>query len=180
MNQMIRFGLVLAVICLIASGVLAVTYKITKPAIDMRAKEAEKEALESILPEADEFVEKSLDGVDYYEGYKEKGLIGYCVKAVGNGYGGYFHIMVGVDPAGTIHGVEVLDHQETPGLGSKIAEARPGEKDPWFLRQLKGKDALTVSLKDIDAVTGATISSKAVVDSINLSIQEFLEKLKKR
>jgi electron transport complex protein RnfG len=179
MNQMVRFGLILAMICLIASGVLAVTYKVTKPAIEMRAKEEEKAALEAILPEADDFVEKQVNGIGYYEGYKEKRLIGYCVKAVGNGYGGYFHIMVGVDPMGTIHGVEILDHQETPGLGARIDEVKPGEKDAWFLRQFKGKSALTISIKDIDAITGATISSKAVVDSVTTAIREFLEKVKK-
>jgi len=114
MNQMTKFGIILASICFLASGVLAFTYKVTKPEIDSRAREEEKAALEMILPEADEFVDKKIDGIEYYEGYKDKKLVGYCVKTAGMGYSGYIHMMVGINPAGVIEGVEVLDQQETP------------------------------------------------------------------
>ena len=180
MNQMTRFGLILAAICLVASAVLAATYKITKPIIEIRAKEEEKAALEVILPDADDFAEKKAGDIEYYEGYKNSSLVGYCVKAIGTGYGGYFHIMVGIDPSGMIEGVEVLDHQETPGLGAKIKEVRPGEKESWFLRQFKGKNGLSISLKDIDAITGATITSKAVVDAANKAVNDFFKEIKAR
>jgi electron transport complex protein RnfG len=179
MNQMTKFGLILAAICLAASFVLAVTYKVTKPAIDARAAEEEASALSKILPEADDFIKKEADAIEYYEGYKNKNLVGYCVKAVGNGYGGYFHMIIGIDTSGVIKGVAVLAHQETPGLGAKINEIKYGETEAWFLRQFKGKDASTLSLEDIDAITGATISSQAVVDATNSSINEFLKKVKR-
>jgi electron transport complex protein RnfG len=89
-------------------------------------------------------------------------------------------MITGIDRNGVIKGVRILEHQETPGLGSKINEIHPGEKEPHFLRQFIGKNGKTVAVKkDIDAITGATISSKAVTDAINKAVAEFLEKIKK-
>lgn len=175
MKQMVRFGLILAVICLTATFVLAVTYQFTKPMIDEKLRAEEEEALKAILPEADSFNEKSLDGIDYFEALNRNELIGYCLKAAANGYSGFIRILVGIDLNGMIKGVEVLEHQETPGLGAKIKEIKPGEKTPWFLRQFIGKSARGVAVKkDIDAITGATISSRAVTDAINVKTNEFL------
>lgn len=180
MNQLVRFGLILAAICLTATLVLAVTYEMTKPKIDEVLRQEEQEALKIIMPAADSFTEKTMDGIDYFEALKEKTVVGYCIKVVGTGYSGFIRMIVGIDPNGIIKGVEVLEHQETPGLGAKIAEILPGEKEPHFLKQFKGKPARTVTVKkDIDAITGATISSAAVTDAINKTVGEFLEKVRK-
>ena len=178
-KQLVRFGLILSSICFIASLVLAVTYEVTKPVIEAQARSEEEKALAALLPEADRFEKKDIEEIEYYSGYKKDRLIGYCVKAVGNGYGGFFHMIVAIGRDGIIKGIEILDHQETPGLGSKIKEIRQGEDAPWFLRQFKGKDGRKIQLKDIDAITGATISSRAVTDTVNKSINEFLAKVKK-
>jgi len=178
MRQLAKFGLILAAICFAAALVLALTYRVTKPAIAARAEEEEREALRLVLPDADDFVRKGRDGAEYYEGYRDKRAVGYCIRAFGNGYGGYFRGMVGIDRSGVIQGLLVLEHQETPGLGAKIGEVRPGEKDAWFLRQFKGKDGATVSMGDIDAVTGATISSRAVVDAVREAVGEFMKRVR--
>lgn len=180
MNQLIKFGLILGTICLAATLVLAVTYEITKPKIEQQMKMEIQAALKTIIPEADSFAEKKLENIDYFEATKDASLVGYCIKAVGTGYSGYMRIMVGIDTAGTIKGVKVLEHQETPGLGSKINEIRRGEKDSWFLRQFIGKQGRTVAVKkNIDAITGATISSRAVTDAIRDAVLEFLLKVKR-
>ncbi|MDP2913572.1 MAG: RnfABCDGE type electron transport complex subunit G [Candidatus Omnitrophota bacterium] len=180
MNQLIKFGLILGVICLAATLVLAVTYEITKPKIEQQMKMEIEAALKTIIPEADSFTEKKVDDIDYFEATKNAILAGYCIKAVGTGYSGYMRIVVGIDTAGTIKGVKVLEHQETPGLGSKINEIRRGEKDAWFLRQFIGRQGKAVAIKkDIDAITGATISSKAVTDAIRDTVLEFLQKVKR-
>ena len=179
-NQLIRFGIVLGTICLVATLVLAVTYEVTKPKIEEQFRLEENAALKEIVPEADSFTKKSIDGIEYFEALKGDSLIGYCVKVMGSGYTGYIHMIVGIDQNGSIKGARVLEHQETPGLGAKIAETKPGEKDPWFLRQFVGKAAKTVTVKkEIDAITGATISSKAVTDAINKTAGEFLSKVKR-
>lgn len=180
MSQLVKFGLVLAVICLAATLVLAVTYEVTRPKIEAQLKLEEQSALKAIIPSADSFNEKTLDGIEYFEALKDKTVIGYCVRVAGSGYNGYIRMIAGVDSNGVIQGVSVLEHAETPGLGAKINEVRPDESEPWFLKQFKGKDARSIAVKkDIDAITGATISSKAVTDAIRKTTDELLIKLKK-
>lgn len=180
MNQLLKFGIILGVICLVATLVLAVTYEVTKPQIDAQARSAEDAALKEIIPDATSFNKNTVDGMEYFEAMKGNNRIGYCIKAVGEGYGGYIHMMVGIDSNGVIKGVRVLDHQETPGLGAKINEVRQGAAEPWFLQQFVGKNAKTVEVKkNIDSITGATISSRAVTSAINKTVTEFLAKVKR-
>jgi len=180
MSQLIKFGLILGVICLAATLVLAVTYEVTKPKIEEQLKVEERAALKSIMPSADSFKEKSLDGIEYFDALRGDAVIGYCVRVVASGYNGYIRMIAGVDSNGTIQGVAVLEHSETPGLGAKINEIRPGESEPWFLKQFKGKNADTIAIKkNIDAITGATISSKAVTDAIRKTVDDLLNNLKK-
>jgi len=179
MNQMVKFGLILGAICLAATMVLAVTYEVTKPKIEEQLRIEEQDALKAILPGADSFTPKKVDDIEYFEAMKSKALVGYCVRVTGVGYNGYMRIIVGIDTAGTIKGVRVLEQYETPGLGAKIDEIKPGESEPWFLRQFKGKSARTIQVKkDIDAITGATISSKAVTDAIRDTVTKFLSKVR--
>src|SRR3990167_7825028 len=104
MNQLIRFGLILGTICLIATLVLAATYELTKPKIEEQLKIEEQAALKAILPEADSFSEKTIDDIGYFEALKNGSLIGYCVKLTGTGYSGYIRMMVGIELDGTIKG----------------------------------------------------------------------------
>src|SRR3989338_6467020 len=124
MSQLIRFGLTLGLICLLATFVLAVTYEVTRPKIEEQFKIEEESALKEILPEAESFVAKTVDGTEYFEALKNSNPIGYCVKATGNGYSGYIRLIFGMDLNGVIKGVRVLEHHETPGLGSKISETK--------------------------------------------------------
>lgn len=180
MNQMARFGVILGIISLSATLVLAVTYEITKPKIEAQLKTEEQDALKAIMPQADSFSEKTIEGIEYFEALKGKSIAGYCIRVVGTGYNGYIRMIVGIDTNGTIQGLEVLEQSETPGLGAKINEVRQGENEPWFLRQFKGKDAKTIEVKkDIDAITGATISSRAVTDAVRKTVEEFLTTIKK-
>jgi Na+-translocating ferredoxin:NAD+ oxidoreductase subunit G len=180
MNQMAKFGMILGIICLAATLVLAVTYEVTKPKIEAELKTEEQAALKNIVPSADSFEAKSIGDIEYFDALKDGALVGYCIKVTAAGYSGYMRIIVGVDTNGIIKGVNILEHQETPGLGSKINEVKPGDTEPYFLRQFKGKQARTVAVKkDIDAITGATISSKAVTDAINRTVSEFLLKVKR-
>ncbi|MDP2928854.1 MAG: RnfABCDGE type electron transport complex subunit G [Candidatus Omnitrophota bacterium] len=180
MSQLVKFGLILGAICLAATLVLAVTYEVTKPKIEAELKVEEQDALKAIIPSADSFNEKVLGGIEYFEALKDRRVIGYCIRVVGNGYNGYIRMIAGVDSNGIIQGVIVLEHGETPGLGAKINEVSQGESEPGFLKQFKGKDARNIAVKkDIDAITGATISSKAVTDAIRKTANELLTRIKK-
>jgi len=179
MKKMLQYAAVLSILCFAASFVLALTNKVTKPVIEAYAKEEEKSALHAVLPLADSFETKEIDGVHYYDALKDGRLAGYCVKVNGSGYSGPIRMLVGITEAGVIEGVSVLSQAETPGLGARIVEIKKGSSRPWFLKQFIGKNATTVSLDEIDAITAATITSKAVVDGINTSVNAFLAKVKR-
>ncbi|MBP7056380.1 MAG: RnfABCDGE type electron transport complex subunit G [Candidatus Omnitrophica bacterium] len=179
MNQLIRFGIILGAICLASTLVLAVTYEVTKPKIEEAARREETAALKEVMSAADSFEPKTVDGMEYFVAMKDGQVLGYCLKVMGAGYGGYIRIITGIDKDGIIKGMRVLEHQETPGLGSQISEVKNGEKDPWFLRQFQGKDARAIEVrKNIDAITGATISSVAVTDAVRKTADEFLKKVR--
>jgi electron transport complex protein RnfG len=95
------------------------------------------------------------------------------------GYGGTIEIVVGVDPTGeSITGVRITQHSETPGLGANLVQVKPGEDEPWFLKQFRGLTVGRVSLRasggPIDAITAATISSRAVTDAVQAGFEEFV------
>ena len=90
--------------------------------------------------------------------------------------------MVGVDNSMTLTGIKIAFQQETPGLGTRVEEVKSGSKSPWFQDQFKGKklDQLQVvrgKTDDmIEAITGATISSRAVTKSVREAVQSLSEK----
>ncbi|RLG57231.1 MAG: electron transporter RnfG [Hadesarchaea archaeon] len=160
---------VLTLICLITGGMLAVTYNLTRERI-AEAEQAEiNQALSEIFPSA-EFVEEN----DYYMALENGELIGYAMIVEGRGFGGKIKAAIGIRLDGTIQRVRVISHSETPGLGSKVA----GDE---FLAQFEGKTLEELKLKkeggEIDAVTGATISSRAVVDIVREELQKMMGRL---
>ena len=86
--------------------------------------------------------------------------------------------MVGVDSLGAIQGMKVLKQVETPGLGTKVEEIKYGEEDPWFTRQFLSKQADQVAVDkdggDIQSITGATISSRALTQSVVAAYEKLL------
>ena len=140
----------------------------------------QKEAMKEIFADADSFKAKKCGAIDYFEVLKENNAIGYCLDVIARGYSGPICMVVGLDPAGVIKGIRIIAHRETPGIGARINEVIAGEKDPWFLRQFVGKQGRTVTLKrDVDAVSGATISSNAVTAAVNDAVNVFFARIKK-
>ena len=83
--------------------------------------------------------------------------------------------MVGMDTNGIITHIKILSQDETPGLGAKIVEVANGESEPWFQRQFSGKKASDLD-HAVDAITGATITSKAVIDSIQQKAKMIIKR----
>jgi len=114
---------------------------------------------------------------DIYMVYSNGAEIGFAFRAVGKGYGGLIDILVGFENETTIKGVTIVSHLESPGLGARITESS-------FRDQFIGVNIADVALKqkggEIDAVTGATISSRAVVDAIRAAAIEKIKSLEKR
>ena len=174
--------LVLFCITLIAGACVGLVYNITKEPIAKVKEAAEKKALAEVLPAFDE-VEKSdheADGLPIvaYKATKGEEVVGYAIKtATKNGFGGMIKMMVGFDMKGTILNVKVLEHSETPGLGTKMTIKDNPKKNP--LLGLNGKEASKTDLRvkkdggDVDALTAATISSRAYVDAVARAYSVF-------
>ena len=183
MKDILKLGVTLLAICAVAALVLGVTNNITAPVIEERNIQASNEARKIVLPEADEF--KELDGMnsdivlEVYEGIKDGQVIGYTIKTSSKGYGGAIELMVGISKDGKITGVEIGNHSETPGLGSKATE-------PMFKNQYVDKDVSNSLLvvkgsanndNEISAISGATITSNGVTNGVNAAMKIYNEKL---
>jgi len=170
---------------LIAGSLLSFVYIKTKPVIEANklAKAGDGTRIE-VLPGMDGGFEQGESAeFSYWTGYTDSGKRkpgGYVFISTAKGYSSTLEIIAGVDMDGFITGVKILFQQETPGLGDKIEAIKAGESDPWFTRQLLGKSSLeTLSVtKDggtIDAITGATISSRAVCAAVSNGVMKLIE-----
>ncbi|MBO5410355.1 MAG: RnfABCDGE type electron transport complex subunit G [Clostridia bacterium] len=163
----------LFVICLVATFLLGLTNSVTAPIIEELAIETEIKSRQTVFAQADNFGEaKTLkDGSTIVAALDESGnVIGHVVVNTAKGYGGDISVMTGVDINGKVTGVNILSHAETAGLGAKAAEDS-------FRNQFIGLiEGITVSKGEggensIDAITGATITSKAVTQAVNAAIE---------
>ena len=164
---------ILSVICLVATALLGITNDITAPIIEQLAIETETNSRKTVFPEAASFGEATSpeEGVSIVAALDESGkTIGYVVVNSAKGYGGDISVMTGVTTDGKVTGVNILSHGETAGLGANATNES-------FRDQFKGLvQGITVS-KDkagdnsIDALTGATITSRAVVNAVNSAMQ---------
>lgn len=158
------------------SAALGFVYSLTKEPIEKANKMKEVQAVTEVLPEFDNDPTldiKSLDGLDYYTATKAGEVVGYAVKSyTDKGFSGHFTMMVGFEPDGTIHNITILDHKETPGLGTKM-------KEPKFKDQFPGKNPGDFKLKvkkdggPVDAITAATISSRAFCDGVQRAFDGY-------
>ena len=165
-NDFVMPILVLTLICLVISGALAFTNSVTAPIIEEAAAVREREARSEMIPEADGFDE--LTGIEglplsIMEVYKTTNNVGYIFMVTTSGYGGDVKIICGIDSDGRLIRSKVLEHAETKGLGSRIEEA-------WFAEQFDGKDS---EFRDVDAISGATISTNAYISAIRDAFTAF-------
>jgi len=190
MRDILRLVIVLTCICVASAVALAKIYDLTKGPIAHQKRLEVLRGIKTVLPpydnEPDRDVVKLPMGVDkkgeeiqgvFYRARKGGRLMGVAFRVTSpEGYGGTIEVMVGVVPDGTIHGVEVLSHLETPGLGAKIDEAK--FKERFKKRSLSNTTwAVKKDAGDIDGITGATISSRAVIKALKEGL-EFYRKQK--
>ena len=169
MKEMFRYGLVLAIICIVAAGLLAGVNSLTKDKILQQAQAEEEASLKEVMPAGASFKAiKSDNDTLYYKVYdKSKNFIGIAFKASGKGYSSIIETMVGMLKDGTITAIKVLSQNETPGLGARVSES-------GFTSRFTNKK----DLNEVEAITGATISSKAVMDSVQKKAQDLKEIIK--
>jgi Na+-translocating ferredoxin:NAD+ oxidoreductase subunit G len=174
----------LVIVTLVASSVLGYVYELTKGPI-AEAKLAKKiRAIDEVVTEYDNNpveemykigVAGSKDSLEVYPAKNGGKLIASAIRTYSlKGYGGTVWLMVGLLPDGTIHNISVLEHKETPGLGTKMA-------NPDFKDQFTDKNPGTFNLKvkkdggDVDALSGATISSRAFGEAVQLAYDTYMK-----
>jgi len=166
MKEMLRYGFILALICLVASASLAFINSLTKSRILAQGKVEEETSLKDVIVTGERFEPvKSGSDIIYYKAYDKDGkFLGTAFKAQGKGYSSAIETMVGMNKDGIITAIKILNQNETPGLGARVAE-------PEFTGQFKNKNLQ--NLNEVNAITGATISSKAVIDSVKKKAEEI-------
>lgn len=193
MKKILKNTAVLTLITLIAGTLLGLVYEVTKEPIANAKEKAKQQAYMAVIEEADSFEEykdfnadkaaalvkdAGLDACDVVEAViAKKGTeeIGAVVTVVDHeGYGGDIKISVGILSDGTVKGIEMLEISETAGLGMKSTE-------PEFKNQFKDKnvEAFAYTKKgasadnEIDALSGATITTNAVTNGVNAALTYF-------
>ena len=185
MNKIIKNTIALTVITLVSGLLLGAVYGITKEPIAAAQEAAKKESWQAVFPEAslDDFKAAELDYDLMTQVVADLGVIatvdevctvgdlGYVVTTTSKeGYGGDIQITVGITTDGTVNGVSILSLSETAGLGMKATE-------PAFYEQYHGKQTESFyvskdggSGEPIEALSGATITSRAVTGAVNVAL----------
>lgn len=157
--------IVLTAICLVVSAALAGTFAVTNPIIEKNKRIATEKALIEVLPGADSFgdsPEGLPEGVVTLQAANNG--VGSVAKVSVKGYGGPVVMVVGIDPAGVITGVKVLESTETQGLGSRVT-------DPEYTQQFVGKSEAS----EVASIAGATVTSEAVKKGVTLAKDAALQ-----
>lgn len=174
---MVKLALILFAITAVVALLLSTVNEMTKGPIAAQKEAAFNSAMSKVLPaesydKLENISDYKLDETvrEIYIANNANNQVGYCVKTAPRGFGGEISMIVGVDMDGKVTQVNVVGMTETPGLGTKA-------KDEKFLSQFTGKGddvAVTTSTSpkgnEISAVTGATISSKAVTAGVQAAL----------
>ncbi len=171
-SNLLNMVLSLTIVTMAAAALLGGLYVLTEEPIQKQKAEKQQKAITSVLPamEGMEIAEaEEVDGMKIYKAYADSVFVGAAVQTQENGFGGVFRLMVGFDADGNIVNYEVLEHQETPGLGDHMTQWFKTDKNRQSVIGLNPADVnLTVSKDggDVDAITAATISSRAFLKAV--------------
>lgn len=173
MKEIVRYGSILTLICVLAAGLLASVNLLTGPKILAAALAEEMAALKEIMPSAAKFspVQSGTDKtVLYYRALdKQEKLMGFVFKAQSKGYSSVIETLAGIFLDGKISAIKVISQNETPGLGVRIRENK-------FQDQFKNKNIFDLS--GVQLIVGATVSSRAVTNSVMEKARQIRELVK--
>lgn len=173
-NDIIKPVITLLCICIVIPLALALANSVTKDKISALEKENQSKSMQSLI-KADSFKEDKIDGFTYYTAESDGKTEGYIFITDEKGYGGTVSVMTAVNTDGTVKSVAILDvSNETPGLGQNAAKES-------FYSQYSGKKSGVSLLKngavsennEVNAVTGATITSTAVNKAVNKALENY-------
>lgn len=196
MNKIVKNALILTAITLVSGLLLGGVYEITKEPIQASKEKAKQEAYKSVMSDAEKFETDNSFDEKKAEKILEKNKINGCYlsevavgkdksgKEIGyvitstskEGYGGEIQISVGVSMDGTVTGIEILSINETAGLGMQATE-------PAFKKQFENVKTDKFEVKkdnpkgNVDALSGATITTRAVTNAVNAGLSYFQDAL---
>jgi Na+-translocating ferredoxin:NAD+ oxidoreductase subunit G len=179
-SDMAKMIMALSSVGIVSAVSLVFVYTYAMPKITENMKKAEQAGIKNLFPEAEKITATPIEGVFDVRGKNGKAL-GYAFTAAGNGYQGLIQVIAGVNTGITkMTGMEVLESQETPGLGAEIAgpfkdqfSALSVTRDIEYVKNKKPEQPYQV-----EAITGATISSRAVVNMLNDRIKDLRKNIK--
>ena len=181
-KYIIKLTVTLFVTCVVVAGLLGLVNSVTEGPITEKNKAKTAAAIQEVLPEmegspavveitADMTAAASGAGASITEAYEAQAggsVIGHALKIVASGSQGNIEMMVGVDAEGAVTGVSIVKNSETSGIGSKVMSNENGVLDQ-FIGKSAADGALTVG-KNVDAISGATVSSRGVTTGVNAAL----------
>lgn len=195
MKNMLKDALVLFVITLFAGLLLGVVYEITKEPIAAQEEKARQEAFKEVFETAERF--ETLEGITQDQTEKvlsEAGilgvtvdeivsaydssdtLLGYCITVTSHeGYGGDIKLTLGVKKTGALRGISILEISETPGLGMKAESVLKPQFSNKEVEQFEYTKSGATAENQIDAISGATITTRAVTNAVNGGLKVVFE-----
>lgn len=180
MKENLKLGFILCIITAVAGLFLGVANELTKDVIAQNAKMS-KDDVAYILPGATIVTDYEFDKereefvTEAYEISSDSEVIGYAIKSLAKGYSGEIDVLVGIKTDGTLGGVKILSQTETPGLGAKIEEEKfSGQyRDMPISETIKVVKGSKSNENEVEAITGATISSNGVTKAVNEAINFY-------
>lgn len=171
----------LLLITAVAAFSLGMVFNLTKEPIALAKKAKQEAAIKAVLPAFDRLEVLQVksawedDSLQFNMAYQNDQFVGAAINTFTNkGFSGNIKLMVGLLPDGSINNISVLEHKETPGLGDKMQK----NKSPWS-EQFNGKNPASFNLAvekdggDVDAITAATISSRAYTDAVKRAYETY-------
>jgi electron transport complex protein RnfG len=181
MKDMMKITLSLVLIFIAAGLIIGITYKYTSPVRYYAEKKEKEEALKEMAPEATDPIKAAgtwtVHGksFEYYVATSGAKPVAYIASTAGKGYSSYILMLVSLGPDMKVKDLKILHHGETPGLGDQV-------EDKNFYGQFRGKTLSQIVLvkgetkENIQAISGATISSRAVTNGIKDAVQTMVDK----
>lgn len=176
LKELLKPAVILFLICSVTALALSGVNLLTADAIEEKQLEKAEESRLLVLPTAERF-EPGFDGTCYI-GFAGDEIAGYVFETEARGYGGAVRVMTGIDAeSGRISGVELLEHEETPGLG---ANAEREDFRGQFLQEVSPNGFSLVRYQqpgegEIEALTGASMTSRAVLNAVNEAMEMYFQ-----
>ena len=181
MKDLLKITLSLVAIFVVAGLIMGLTYKFAYPVRFQAEKKEKEEALKEMAPDATDPIKVAGDWsadnkpYEYFVATSSGKPVAYIASSAGKGYSSFIKLLVSLGPDFKIRDVKILGHEETPGLGDQV-------EDRSFLDQFKGKSLEQIKLvkvetkENIQAVSGATYSSRGVTKGVKDAAQVLIDK----